>query len=139
MTKMLAKYAQQVVGIDISESMLERARKNIEGFSNVSLHKGRVTDLQIDPKSFDLAFESIVLLHILAPKELRATIETLKNASSTIFIVEHTFEGHDFPSSKYTILRSPEEYEKLFKPFRLVKSLEHACAGDRFTLQLFKE
>lgn len=139
MTKVLAQYAKHIVGIELSPIMLERARKNLENINNVSLHQGRVTEFIVKEKSFDLVFDSIVLLHILNPKELEATIRQLQKASSTIFIVEHTYEGEDFPISKYSILRTPQEYEELFKPYKLIKSLEHSCVGDRFTLMLFRE
>lgn len=138
MTELLAKKAEHVTSIDLSPLMLERAKANLSKFDNVDLRLGRLTELAIKPKSFDLAFESIVLLHILNPEELRATARKLQETSKTILIVEHTYEGPNFGISKYSILRKPEEYEDLFKPYRLIKSLRHRCAGDCFTLMLFE-
>ena len=139
MTQELAKKAKAVVGIDLSPVMLERARENLQSFSNVELLLGKITELDLPPKSFDLLFESIVLLHILNPEELKATIAKMQELSDTICIVEHTYEGPDFPISKYSILRNPEEYETLFTPYQLVKQKTHLCAGDKFTLMLFKK
>lgn len=139
MTALLAQKAERVTGIDFSPVMIERARQNLANFSNIDLSVGRITDLSFQEKSFDLAFESIVLLHILSPEELRATVCKLQEASTKIFLCEHTYEGPDFPISKYTILRKPEEYMELFKPYKLIKSLDHSCAGDRFTLMFFEE
>lgn len=138
MSAELAKKATQVTGIDFSPIMLERARANLASLENVCLHLGKITNLDLPPKTFDLVFESIVLLHILNPEELRATIQKMQKLSDRIFILEHTYEGPDFPISKYSILRTPEEYIELFQPYRLIKQKTHFCAGDKFTMMLFE-
>lgn len=138
MTAELAKRAKQVTGTDFSPIMLDRARANLASLENVCLHLGKITDLELPSKTFDLLFESIVLLHILNPEELRATIQKMQELSDRIFILEHTYEGPDFPISKYSILRKPEEYEVLFQPYTLVKKKTHLCAGDKFTMILFE-
>lgn len=138
MTSELAERAKKVVGVDISPPMLERAREKLKKFRNVHLFLGKITDLGLPPKSFDLIFESIVLLHILNPQELQDTIHKMQELSDRIFMVEHTHEGRGFPISKYSILRKPEEYERLFRPYKLVKQKMHMCAGDTFTMMLFE-
>lgn len=139
LTGEIAKRAKEVVGVDLSPIMLARAKQNLKDFDNVQLLLGKITELDLPSKSFDLVFESIVLLHILNPTELRETITKMQELSDKIFIVEHTDEGPDFPISKYSILRKPEEYEKLFTPYRLNKQKTHLCAGDHFTLMLFEK
>jgi SAM-dependent methyltransferase len=139
MTEVLVKRAKEVVGCDISPIMLEKAKNNLRGVDNVKLYLGKIKDVKVPKKSFDLVFDSIVLLHILDPKELNETINKMKELSDRVFIVEHTYEGLDFPISKYSILRKPEEYENLFKPYKLVKKKTHFCAGDTFTLMLFEK
>ena len=139
MTSQLASRAREVVGCDLSSKMYERAKEELQGLENVTLHVGKVTDIELQKKSFDLVFESIVLLHILNPEELRKTAEKMKYLSDRIFLVEHTYEGSNFPISKYSILRKVEEYEVLFKPYKLDKKEEHLCAGDKFTLMLFEK
>lgn len=139
MTSLLASESKEVVSCDISEIMLRRAKKNLSRFENVHLYLGKITDLDLKPKEFDLVFDSIVLLHILNQKELVKTAEEMKKIGNAVFLCEHVYEGADFPISKYSILRKPEEYEKLFKPFRLVKQKEVLCAGDRFMLMLLKK
>lgn len=138
MTEFLAKCNSYVYGIDFSEIMLNRAKENLKNYKNIQLFLGKISDLDVKIK-FDIVFESIVLLHILNPEELSRTIEKMKELSDNIFIVEHTFESDDFPISRYAILRKPEEYENIFKPYKLVKIKEHLCAGDKFTLMLFKK
>ena|SRR3989338_97982 len=138
MTNELAKRAKEVTGIDLSPVMLEKAKRNLGELDNVKLMLGKVTDLELPSKAFDLVFESIVLLHILNPEELKATIDKLQKLSDRIFIVEHTYEGPDFSISKYSILREPKEYEALFAPYKLSKQKDVKCAGDRFTMMLFE-
>ena len=138
MTEILAENNKQVIAVDFSENMLNKARENLRKFNNIKLTLGKLTELNIKEK-FDLVFESIVLLHILNPEELRNTVNKMKELSDAIFICEHTYEGEGFPISRYSILRKPEEYEELFKPYKLLKQKTHFCAGDRFTLMLFKK
>ncbi|HLD56975.1 MAG TPA: methyltransferase domain-containing protein, partial [archaeon] len=45
MTYQLAQRAREVVGIDVSPRMLERARENLNGFENIKLYVGKITDL----------------------------------------------------------------------------------------------
>jgi len=139
MTTLLAQKAKSVDGCDFSAQMLERAKQNLSEHENIQLMHGKITDLDLPPKSYDLVFESIVLLHILNPEELRNTVQKMQSLSDKIFIVEHTFEGPGFPISKFTILRKPEEYEEIFKPYKLVKQKTHISAGDTFTMMLFEK
>lgn len=138
MTSELAKKAKQVTGVDISPFMLERAQEKLAGFKNVQLILGKITHLKLPSKAFDLVFESIVLLHILNPKELKTTIHKMQELSNRIFIVEHTYENPDFPISKYSILRKPKEYGELFEPYKLVKQKTYLCINDTFTMMLFE-
>lgn len=141
MTQELSKRARSVVGVDITPEMLQRARENLAETKNVKLILGKITDVQSIEKAFDLVFDSIVLLHIINPMELRSTIEKMKSLSSKVFIVEHTFdpENPDTQPSKFSIFRDPKEYRDLFEPYKLVKQKDTRCAGDRFTMMLFEE
>ena len=139
MTSKLAKTAEKVVGCDISPIMFQKAKRNLKGIKNIELHLGKISDWSFKRKSFDLVFESIVLLHILNKDELKKTIDMMKKLSDKIFLCEHTYEGEDFPISKYSILRKVEEYEKLFNPYKLTRKKTHLCVGDNFTLMLFEK
>jgi len=139
MTSKLAEMGKEIVACDISQIMFNKAKENLNKFNNIKLHLNKIIELDYPQKSFNLVFDSIVLLHILDPGELKNTIKKMQDFSDTIFICEHTYEGPDFPISKYSILRKPEEYEELFKPYKLVKQKTHFCVGDTFTLMLFQK
>jgi 2-polyprenyl-3-methyl-5-hydroxy-6-metoxy-1,4-benzoquinol methylase len=139
MTEELAKKAKVVSACDLSPLMYYRATEQLSEYNNVDLHLGRITEVTPNEQRYDLVFESIVLLHVLDPQELKATAARMQELSDRIFITEHTFEGEGFPISKYSILRKPEEYEALFAPYKLVKEKIHSCAGDNFQLMLFEK
>lgn len=139
MTSEIAKRAKEIIGNDISPNMIQRATKNLKGFDNVSLHVGKITELGLSPKSFDLVFSSLVLIHIINPEELKQTIEKMKELSDRVFIVEQTYQDKGPPRSKYTIFRRREEYEQLFKPYNLTMQKEHIVSEqDTVTMMLFE-
>ncbi|MBI1971020.1 methyltransferase domain-containing protein [Candidatus Woesearchaeota archaeon] len=138
MTEELAKRAAHVTGYDMTPEMIIKARQALQGYHNVDLHIGKIEDVPVG-KKYDLVFECLVLLHILNSEEVQRTIRRMQDLSDRVFIVEHTYEGPDFPISRYSVLRTPEEYEALFKPYRSVWQKEHRCVGDRFTMMLFEK
>ncbi len=109
MTSMLATLAREVVGNDISPRMIERARNNLEGLNNVKLHLGKIDELNLPAKYFDMVFACTVLIHILNPDKLRVMIEAMKGLSDKILVVEHIYENESQRTSKYTILRKERE------------------------------
>ncbi|MBM3251260.1 MAG: glycosyltransferase, partial [Candidatus Omnitrophica bacterium] len=138
MTSVIAKLAREVMGNDISPLMLQRARANLSEFDKVKLLLGKVIDLDLGSKSFDLVFGSLVLGHILNPAELKATVERLKELSDKIVIVEHISRDGDNHVSKYTILRTLKDYLDLFAPYKVVKNDVHVCGDDVYVLIVFE-
>ncbi|NQU83936.1 MAG: class I SAM-dependent methyltransferase [Parcubacteria group bacterium] len=134
-----AKVAKEVVGCDISPTMVEKAEENLKEFENTKLYLNKVANVNLPSKYFDLAFTSTVLQHILDPKELDETANKMMELSDEICIIEHTYQGPDFPISKYTILRNPDEYEKLFAPYKLMKQQYYFCSNDRLNMMFFQK
>jgi 2-polyprenyl-3-methyl-5-hydroxy-6-metoxy-1,4-benzoquinol methylase len=137
MTSWLAKYAKKVSGNDISERMINRAEKALRAFNNIELFTGKITGLNLNPKSFDLVFTCTVLGHIPNPEELKETIKTMKKISNNILIVEH-IRQEGFSPTKFTVTRTPQEYMELFKPYKLVIEKDHLCIDDKYAIMLFK-
>ena len=138
MTKPLSEHAREVVGVDFSSGMIARAKRALLNSSNVTLLHGEITDFEFPHKSFDLVFESIVLLHILDPKRLRATAQVMQQLSDTIFIMEPLTTPSNQRGSKFSISRSREEYCELFAPYVPIKEKTVHYGKDELTMMLFK-
>lgn len=139
MTRPLSKQAESVYGIDFSQGMIDRAHNALKNRPNVTIERAEITDVHAKPKSFDLVFDSIVLLHVLQPKKLQETIEKMKDLSDTIFIMEPIVSEANKSGSKYSISRPQEEYEKLFTPYTLIKTKQVKYIHDDLSMMLFKK
>lgn len=68
MTRALAGRTAEVVGVDVSAEMVERARQHLADVPNVSIVLGNGRDLVgLDDDSFDAAYSFIVFQHIPDP------------------------------------------------------------------------
>jgi SAM-dependent methyltransferase len=78
LTRALAPRFERVVGLDISEPMLERARAACEGLDNVSFELNLASDLaRLDDGSFDLVLSLITLQHVSDRGALESYIREL--------------------------------------------------------------
>lgn len=139
MTKEFSKRAKEVCGCDMTQSMIERAKENLKEFNNVELHTGKITEIRTIEKKFDLVFTSEVLQHILNPEELKKTAEKMRQLSDKICIIEHIDQGSELPMSKFTILRTSEEYETLFAPYKCAKQQIFFEGNDKLNMMLFEK
>lgn len=65
LTRALAKYVQQVDGIDISEEMLKKASKDNDDVTNAQFFQGNGVDLEsLKDDEYDFVFSFIVFQHI---------------------------------------------------------------------------
>lgn len=81
--------ASSVLGLDVSDKMLERAR-SLSGDSTITYAKADLEKLDIPPSSFDLAYSSLAFHYI---EDLRGLLEKIHRAlmpgASLIFSIEH--------------------------------------------------
>ncbi|WP_213776064.1 class I SAM-dependent methyltransferase [Caballeronia sp. dw_276] len=81
--------ALSVLGLDVSEKMLERAR-SLSGASAITYAKADLEQLDIPPASFDLAYSSLAFHYI---EDLRGLLDKIHRAlvpgASLIFSIEH--------------------------------------------------
>jgi len=136
MTSMLAEYANEVVGIDISSEMLKRAAENLSDYKNITLIHNQILNLNFPPKSFDLLFECTVLIHILNQELLQQTVAKMKELSDTIVIIEPKYYENT-AIGNYTNTWPIETYIELFSPYRLT-TIKTIVAGDEYKIMIFE-
>jgi SAM-dependent methyltransferase len=81
--------ALSVLGLDVSDKMLERAR-SLSGDSTITYAKADLEQLDIPPASFDLAYSSLAFHYI---EDLSGLLEKIHRAlvpgASLVFSIEH--------------------------------------------------
>ncbi len=87
----LARYAREVVGVDVAPAMIEEARRNLQpGLDNVTLMVASVFDLPFPESHFDVGVCVGVLEYFDDPEAvLRAVFRVMKPGGSIIFTVPH--------------------------------------------------
>ena len=81
--------AKSVVGVDISEKMLEKARENTKGF-NVEYIKSAIEDTTFSAGSFDIVISSLAFHYVKSFEEIcRKVYDDLTENGNFIFSVEH--------------------------------------------------
>jgi ubiquinone/menaquinone biosynthesis C-methylase UbiE len=81
--------AAQVLGLDVSEKMLERARETTSQ-ENIHYQRADLETLSLEPESLDLAYSSLALHYLLDIDTLFATLhQALKPGGMLVFSAEH--------------------------------------------------
>lgn len=65
----LSKYAREVIGIDVSDEMLKRAKQTADGIGidNIIFIKGNMENIPVIDNSVDIVFSNMVLHHVENP------------------------------------------------------------------------
>ena len=111
------RHISQLVGIDISEDMLDEARKNMNCLDKdikVTLEKGDVFNLHFANNSFDgiIVFR---LFHLIPERQLEAAIKELCRIGSKDIIVQ-SYEYSSPPFFQRVKRRIKFELKKIIKP-----------------------
>jgi ubiquinone/menaquinone biosynthesis C-methylase UbiE len=101
-------YQPRLIGFDISESMIRKAKGEVD--DKVLLGCGDITSLPFHDQSYDLVYTHATLMHV--PEEyIRAAIQELKRvAKKCLIIVEETYwskgnaRGCTFKPNEYTFI-----------------------------------
>lgn len=81
--------AAQVLGIDVSEKMLERARADTAGGA-IRYERADLEAIELPSAAFDLAYSSLALHYVQDARRLMATIhQALAPGGSFVFSTEH--------------------------------------------------
>lgn len=136
----LAKRAKQVYAIDISPSMLKRAKSAVKS-SNVHFFRESASDLPFSDNYFDLIFEATVLQHITDEKIFKNTVQELKrvaNSKGSIFLCGNMRPKHR-KLSPLTVHRTVDEYKSALEPWKLFKTKKHLVVDYPYLLTLWKK
>jgi ArsR family transcriptional regulator len=115
----IAPRVSQVIGVDISERILDVARSNLEelGIDNVELRVGDITALPIPDDSVDAAFANMVLHHAEAPAAMLAQMARIVRPGGVVAIcdeVEHHWEWMREEHADIWLGFTPEQVDSFF-------------------------
>ena len=83
----------EVVGIDLSETMVKEATKRAEGFSkSLRFEKGDALAMSFKDNSFDAAMSSIVFQHLPDPQRALDEMVRVTKPGGTVTIIEQDWE-----------------------------------------------
>jgi SAM-dependent methyltransferase len=133
----LAPHVDEVVGIDLTEAMLEVARREARaaGLENVRFETGDATALELPGASFDGALTRFSLHHIPAPGRVIAELARVVLPGAWVILADHVTEEDGAAAAwhqEIERLRDPSHWSCL-SPSR-IRSL-----GERAGLELDEE
>lgn len=79
----------EVVGVDVSETMLEAARERTENFANIRYEQADVTDLPFPDNSFDAVQADGVLAHTDAPEDAMYELTRVTRQGGRVGVTDH--------------------------------------------------
>ena len=88
--KLLNLGADSVVGVDISQNMIQAAKKRLNGCDHIKLHCISIEDFTASENSFDIIVSSLAFHYVADIESLFHNIHTwLKDSGLLIFSIEH--------------------------------------------------
>jgi SAM-dependent methyltransferase len=97
----LAPYAARLIAVDREPSMLEAARKRLEGADNVEFRQGDLESLPIDDGEVDVAIVLLVLHHLPEPERAVTEIARVLRPGGVVLIVDMV--AHDRSEYRHTM------------------------------------
>ncbi|HEX2630295.1 MAG TPA: class I SAM-dependent methyltransferase [Chitinophagaceae bacterium] len=95
---LLQKNCKEIAGADISEQMIELAKKNLQE-PTIAIHKTDGFTLSFTDNYFDLVFTSTVLQHVTDENQLQQLIKSICRVSASEVIIferiENKITGHE--------------------------------------------
>lgn len=129
LTPTVAERAERVTALDMTQGMLDAARETCADLSNVEFRRGRAEDLPWGTARFDVGICVWVLMHVLDDDRLAEVGRAL--AESTRYLVLIEYERAHLPVSRWSRLRTLDEYLAVLPGARLVEHRELDYGGDR--------
>jgi len=136
-----AKYANKVIGIDITEKMISEAQKKqkIENINNIKWDIGDVTALPYEDNSFNIvltrySFHHFVETGIVFKEMIRVCKPNGKIMVIDVSIPDDKNEFYDqmekLRDPSHTNALTPKEFQKLFSDIRLINQEQSSYSVD---------
>lgn len=135
---LLQKNCREIAGADISEQMIQLAKKNVQDTA-ISIHKTDGFSLSFPDNYFDLVFTSTVLQHVTDENQLQQLIKSICRVSASEVVlferIENTITGHESnlgrPVSYYADLFKSNEFTLHTTRFLPVRASYIICGAIR--------
>ncbi len=129
LTPTIAAHAERVHAIDMTPAMLDQARATCAHLSTVEFECVRADRMSPPLERYDAAVCVWVLMHVLDERRLADTCRTI--AASTRYLTLIEYEHAGVPVSKWSRLRTLEEYVRLLPGAEVVDARTIDYGGDR--------
>jgi ubiquinone/menaquinone biosynthesis C-methylase UbiE len=126
-TKAIAKNAKHVIATDLSNEMLEVARKKLKEFQNITIQKADCENIAFQPGKFDTVLMANVIHYIKNPKSVLRECGRILKAKGLLLLVDYTGYSMKWSEKIKLIIRF---YKKCGMPPRYFKS---NLSPDEFT------
>ncbi len=122
-TQDLADLSASLTSIDLSHTMLERARQSMKTSPNVNFLKASASSLPFEDRSFDYIFEVTVLLHMPDEKfqEIIRESKRVLKPGGKLFLCGPLADSHT-QIHQYVVHRTLGEYKEALFPFKVEKT-----------------
>jgi ArsR family transcriptional regulator len=101
LTRLLAPFVRQVIGVDESPAMLKAARARLGGLATVDLRRGELEALPIESGTIDLAVVLLVLHYVPDPGIALAEVGRVLRPGGRLLLVD--MMPHDHPEYRETM------------------------------------
>lgn len=116
LSKIISSNGYNVTGVDISESLIQKSKKNIP---DVDFLVADCTKLPLDDDKFDLVVGMGILHHLDLENALKELKRVTKDNAYMIFMEPNKFNPPAFIGRKFFPLDIHTEDESAFNPFKL--------------------
>lgn len=127
LTPWIAAHADRVTALDMTDAMLDAARRSCAGLENV--HFVHAPAERLPRETVDVAVSVWVLMHILDEERLGRVCRAIAACSRYLVLIE--YDSARIPVSQWSCVRPLEHYLSLFPGARLVRRTELDYGGDR--------